>query len=203
MKMPKPKKKSKSSKGSDFERAICKQLGLWWTNGERDDVFWRTSQSGGRATQRTKQGVATRNEYGDIHATDIGGYPLTNLATIEVKKGYTRQTIFDMLDKLPRETKQPYKLFLRQAIEQHYEAGSFSWWLISKRDYKNTMLTIPLNLKKLISKNITKWLYPSMYLRCKIFEDEPPYNLYTLPLDIFLTNVPATEIQRISKEVCS
>ena len=44
----------KSQKGGAWEREFSKYLSLWITEGERDDVFWRSSQSGGRATQRAK-----------------------------------------------------------------------------------------------------------------------------------------------------
>jgi len=42
------------AKGSSFEREICTILSKWWTNNERDDVFWRTAGSGARATTRSK-----------------------------------------------------------------------------------------------------------------------------------------------------
>ncbi|MBM3120244.1 MAG: hypothetical protein FJ006_12010, partial [Chloroflexi bacterium] len=59
-----------SSKGASFERDISRQLSLWWTHGERDDVFWRSSMSGGRATVRAKKGQKTAYQNGDITATD-------------------------------------------------------------------------------------------------------------------------------------
>lgn len=47
-------------KGSVFEREICKALGRWWTDGERDDIFWRTAGSGARATCRLERGKVLR-----------------------------------------------------------------------------------------------------------------------------------------------
>jgi len=41
------------AKGGEFERDISRFLSRWWTYGERDDVFWRTSASGARATTRS------------------------------------------------------------------------------------------------------------------------------------------------------
>ena len=86
------------SKGAAFERKICKQLSLWWTEGERDDVFWRTSVSGGRATSRLKQGKKTAGQYGDITYTDPVGKPLIDLFTIELKCGYGTYDALDLLD---------------------------------------------------------------------------------------------------------
>lgn len=76
-------------KGEDFERQISKKLSLWWTDGERDDVFWRTSQSGGRATQRAKSALDTAYSYGDLTFIDPIGKPLCDLLVIEAKRGYT------------------------------------------------------------------------------------------------------------------
>ena len=76
-------------KGEDFERQISKQLSLWWTGGERDDVFWRTSQSGGRATQRAKSDLKTAYSYGDITFIDPIGKPFCDLLVLEAKRGYT------------------------------------------------------------------------------------------------------------------
>ena len=133
-------------KGSSFERAICKQLSLWWTDNKRTDVFWRTSGSGNRATARSKKGKKTFGQSADVQATDPIGQPLIDLCTIEIKKGYTRQTIFDLVDKLKNETKQPYKHFINQVIQDSEQAGSLFWMIIAKRDRKETLIIIPLSL---------------------------------------------------------
>lgn len=77
------------AKGSGYERNICKKLSLWWSNEKKDDIFWRTSQSGGRATQRMKSGCTTENSSGDACYLDAVGKPLVDLVCIEMKKGYT------------------------------------------------------------------------------------------------------------------
>ena len=80
---------SKSGKGSGFERELSKQMSLWWSGGERDDLVWRTSQSGGRATQRAKQAIRTKYGYGDLTFTDPSIKPLFDLLVISAKRGYT------------------------------------------------------------------------------------------------------------------
>ena len=143
------KKKCRSpKKGGAFERLICKQLSLWWTYNKRDDIFWRTAGSGARATTRSKRGRGTKNQYGDVQATDPIGQPLIDLCTIEIKKGYSRNSYFDLIDKLPNETKQPYKKFIQQAVEQHEQAGTEWWLLITKRDYKEALIAMPVGLKR-------------------------------------------------------
>jgi len=72
------------SKGSDFERQCCKLLSLWITNGKREDVFWRSAMSGGRATVAKKAGRDVR-QAGDITAVAPEGHALTDHYYIECK----------------------------------------------------------------------------------------------------------------------
>src|SRR5262245_2386383 len=58
----KRKKYNRAAKGSKFERDLCRQLSLWWSDGKRDDVFWRASQSGGRAKFRGRRGLQTHGQ---------------------------------------------------------------------------------------------------------------------------------------------
>lgn len=78
------------AKGSKFERKMCKKFSMWWTNNKRNDVFWRTSQSGGRATERQKKGEKTAGGYGDMMATHEIAKPFENIFIIEFKKGYDK-----------------------------------------------------------------------------------------------------------------
>lgn len=71
-------------KGSKFERDICKLLSLWVTAGVRQDVFWRSAMSGGRATVRGRQGVDVR-QMGDVCAVAPEGHVLTDRYYIECK----------------------------------------------------------------------------------------------------------------------
>jgi hypothetical protein len=91
---------TKSSKGSQYERNTCRQLSLWWTNEKDDSSFWRTSQSGGRATTRAKQKLKTPNSYGDVGYLDVSGKPFIDKVLLELKRGYTKDiSILDFLDK--------------------------------------------------------------------------------------------------------
>lgn len=139
-----------TSKGSDFERLICKKLSLWWTNGERDDVFWRSSGSGARAKTRSKKGMSTFGQYGDIQATDPIGQPLIDLVTIELKRGYNKTTIVDMLDKPGKAAVQQWELFFRQVDEDCRNAKSKGWLLIHRRDRREAMVTMPKRVLSLL-----------------------------------------------------
>lgn len=74
-------------KGSRYERDVCKDLSLWVSGGTKEDLFWRSAMSGGRATiarRRTTARVAA--QAGDITATAPEGHILTDLYYIEVKR---------------------------------------------------------------------------------------------------------------------
>lgn len=73
------------AKGAAFERDVCKALGLWVTAGKRDDVFWRSAMSGGRATIRQRGGKETRHQAGDISSVHEAGHVLTSYWFIECK----------------------------------------------------------------------------------------------------------------------
>lgn len=133
----------KSQKGGEFEREFCKDLSRWWTNGARDDIFWRTAGSGGRATARRKQGRTTANSNGDIMATDVLGIPLLNVFAFELKRGYSKHTIVDVFDKAPNSALQEYENWIVQAEESQRNSDAESWAIVTRRDRRVAMLYMP------------------------------------------------------------
>ena len=83
----KPKKKGVcgKQKGSGFEREICKKLSDWISGGERDDIFWRSAMSGGRATLQFKKGADNKSQVGDISSINKLGDKFTDHFVIECK----------------------------------------------------------------------------------------------------------------------
>ena len=69
-------------KGAQFERDVCKMLSLSLSNGSRDDIFWRSAMSGGRATI----GCGRNNQLGDISSVGTEGFALTDRFVIECKR---------------------------------------------------------------------------------------------------------------------
>ena len=134
---------NRASKGSTFERKICTLLSEWWSDGARDDIFWRTAGSGARAKVRGRKKKSTAGQHGDICATDPIGQPLIDVFTMELKRGYNRHTIADLLDKPIGATKQEYEKWIEQAIESHTQARSFTWMLIVQRDRRDTLVFVP------------------------------------------------------------
>ena len=134
----KRKKGRGSRKGSSFERTVCKQLSLWWTGGKDDSVFWRTSNSGGRATLRGKKGLSTRSHHGDLCAVDDCGKPFTDYFTVEAKRGYPGASSMELLDQsrgIP-----VYRRWIEKAITTHKAAGSQTWLLIVKRNGREPLV---------------------------------------------------------------
>jgi|SRR5262252_1389135 len=76
---------SGKQKGGRFERDTCRALSLWVSDGKRDDIFWRSSMSGGRATIGLKTGRRRGAQAGDIGAIDGLAELLLRLFYIECK----------------------------------------------------------------------------------------------------------------------
>lgn len=73
-------------KGAHFEREVCKALSLWITRGRKEDCFWRSAMSGGRATfARKTTGDSLSRQAGDICAVSPEGHVLTDNFYIELK----------------------------------------------------------------------------------------------------------------------
>lgn len=126
------------SKGSSFERKICTILSLWWTDNERDDVFWRSAGSGARATVR--RGIRTEGHAGDVCYTDPIGKPLIDLVTIELKRGYKDAVFSQAIDRPENSKASQWETFVRQAEQSARDAGSVSWFLIQQRDRRRALL---------------------------------------------------------------
>jgi len=136
-----------ANKGSPFEREVSVLLSLWWSGGERDDIYWRRD-SGARAKTRGRAGKATFGAHGDICAVDPIGLPLTNCCTLELKRGYKQWSFLDILDR-PRmkanqkkPTYQKFELFMHQAQEDADLAGTWPV-IVAKRDKRCKIIVIP------------------------------------------------------------
>lgn len=79
------RKGGSKQKGSQFEREIAEKLSRWATFGDRSDVFWRSSMSGGRATVARKRGKLLQAQTGDLSAIHSLGEPFLNKFYVELK----------------------------------------------------------------------------------------------------------------------
>lgn len=180
------------AKGSEFERDICKLLSLWWTDGERDDIFWRTAGSGARATQRAKRSQSTFGQYGDVQATDPMGQPLIDLCTIELKRGYSKSTFADLIEDSQTANAKPcmYAKFIEQAKADAKKANAPWWLLIVKRDRRKAIVIYPPKLFDMNWAGLDK---------CRIFRKKK-IHVYISPLVMFLDYVSPDDIIKLHGE---
>lgn len=133
----------KSKKGARFERKIAPMLSLWWTNGARSDVFWKTGGSGGRAKRRGRKGLTTAGQDGDLFAADAIGDPFIRTFTMELKRGYSKTSPFDAMDKLVSYKPQVFEQWIKQASESSLQAGSAFWAILFCRNRREPMVSFP------------------------------------------------------------
>jgi hypothetical protein len=177
------------AKGSSFERELCKKLSRWWTNGADDNVFWRSSNSGGRATVRGRRTKQEERHVGDIISIDPDSEPFTNTFVIEAKKGYGNCSIIDLVSNPQWSYTTGFSPLLRQAIEQATEAQAMYWMLIHQANRKVGMVHIPSSSEP---------LFPINQYHCKVRTIVPAIRVFknfTNPeLPISITSFPLNEL---------
>lgn len=135
-----------SDKGQNYEREISRDLSLWISSGKHDDLLWRSSQSGGRATTRAKSGKRTIGHASDLCATSSEAEWFTQLFTTEIKKGYPKASPFnsiDCLDRAKRNVEGTFEAFITQTKAAQARAGTPYWMLIHSRTRKAPMIYLP------------------------------------------------------------
>lgn len=191
------------SKGSSFERKNCKTLSLWWSDGVNDAMFWRTSNSGGRATVRNKKQLDTYGQYGDIQATTSSSKVLIELCVIEIKKGYGRSNFGDIIDAPQKAAKQQYVKFIEQVLADQAKAKTPFWMLITARDRRETLISFPTRfLGALLEKGVS-FTEATPYCRTTIAldsGDKDRIHVFTVRFSDFLTHVKPQVIRKIWKE---
>lgn len=136
-------------KGSAYEREKCRELSLWITEGQRDDLFWRSPTSGGRATSRAKKGLNTYGCYGDILCVDPDGlWLIPTTITVEIKKGYTTKLLFSDLIERPGAESLIHK-FWQKIKKESQRANSLYPFLIFRRSFRNEMVLTDFGFTKL------------------------------------------------------
>lgn len=120
------------AKGCQYERDVSKTLSLWLTDGEREDVLWRSAGSGNRSTIADDH----RAHAGDLMATTPEGYVLTEPTYIEIKRYKDLE-----IKKILKGTGKLFKVW-NDTVE---EARSFDKWpvLIARQDYYPALWCVP------------------------------------------------------------
>ncbi len=187
---------SKSGKGSSFERDICRQLSLWWSNGKRDDLFWRCAGSGAMAKTRSKIGKQTFGQYGDVQATDPIGQPLLDVFTIEVKRGYSSASFINMLDKPDTAAMQIWEAFYQQVLQDSKNAKSRFWMIIWRRDRKQTLVYMPMTVMSSLLGMYIRLTFP--HLKGKVqLKDGMFVRVFVCTLNDFLSHVEPCHVESL------
>jgi len=182
-----------SSKGSSFEREFAVQLGLWWCG--REDAFWRSSGSGGRANMRHRAGRDTAGQFGDIAATIPEGQPLIDCITFELKRGYTEAHIGGLFDSPPGARDPELAAFFAQAELAHKQAWTTTWAVVHKRDRREAVLWVPYEFAVLLKKHCGLKLVPDPIL---VYQDTRVGRVIGCHLSWFFANVRREHIEGIS-----
>lgn len=141
---------------------------------------------------RGRKGKGTRGHCGDICATDSEGEPLVRLITFELKRGYNRAELHQLLDKPPRAKLQTYQEWIVQATRAAKRAGTPYWAIIHKRDMREVTVTVP---RKLIAVFDLYDVHPRVmtYVRGR----ERLVEIMTLRLDDFLGAVSRKDVTQV------
>jgi len=152
------------AKGADWERQLCKEFSLWWTDGKRDDIFWRTSNSGGRATMRGKK--STSGQYGDMGFIDPIGKPLIDFCTFEFKRGYPRAVLHDFFDDPVGNSKSVriWEKWICKARAETIRADTHIWMIVHRRNRREPLVVTTPNLISLlgIQKEFSRSIVPKL-----------------------------------------
>ena len=92
---------------------------------------------------RARQGKRTKGHCGDIAATCAEGEFVTSKITIELKRGYNKVTLADVLDRPENLKQQGLEAFFEQAITAAVNAGTDHWMLVHKRDGREPIVYLP------------------------------------------------------------
>lgn len=155
------------AKGAAYEREICTRLSEWWQPG-RDDIFWRSSNSGGRATVRRRRGRATYGHEGDIAAVDPIGAPLLKLCAIEIKRGYTKHTFASILDVTEKSKQTMFEQWHQQVWTAMNNSKAHAWLLIVRRDRHEAVVFMPTSLYRSFEKQGCFDIKPRPHIRMHV-----------------------------------
>ncbi len=129
--------------GAKYEREICVALSLWVSHGESEDLFWRSSMSGGRATIAHRVGRSIK-PCGDICSIDPRGHALTDPFFIEVK-----HVSRVLLDRFLMENSGPISKFWKKAKQQAADHKREPMLIIKEKRRLTVVITRKNALRKI------------------------------------------------------
>jgi len=174
-----------SKKGGSFERQIAKDLSLWFSDGHEDDLFWRSDASGARAKTRSKKGKRTHGQHGDICSTHPDSEILTRFFVIELKRGYQKWSMLDLVDKKPHAARQVLEKFVEQVKSDQKNSAVPFWSIIARRDQRDPVIIFDSEFV-----DVFNMLDRLSYIRIKT----PELSAYLFNLGEFFRIIKSSEI---------
>lgn len=169
-------------KGAGFERQIAKTLSLWLSHGDRDDLLWRSSLSGGRATLQVQSGNTVGNQSGDLSPIGAEAMDFSQYFTVECKH-YKDIFLTDIVYGLRKGD--GIGKFWEQAKNDADQAEKFPL-LIAKQNFGKEIIAMPQHIMLQVQKD--KNFYPA-------HADILPASI--VKLEDFLENVTPEELIEI------
>ena len=153
------------AKGAEFEREICKKLSYWVSKNQRDDIFWRSAMSGGRATIGLRAGKERHAQSGDLSSIHSMGHKLTDEFYVEMK--FYKDLQLHLL--ITQQTGNLYSFW--NTTMQEAKAYKKTPWLIAKQNRQPILLcTKYMNLPKPI-RHLVRAQFPSLDLQIFLLDD--------------------------------
>ena len=153
----------------------------------QDDVFWRTDSSGGRSTQRAKQGLTTKNATGDISSRCTVGDLFTKHFVIEIKRGYNKIELLTLLDKPANKNHHLIEWWKKLDMECLREDAAWPM-LIFKKDRCEACIAISEQFFEVM---LAHYGYtPRIHWLTINFQDPQMLNMIIMNFEQFLTWLP-------------
>lgn len=170
------------SKGAAWERVVCRKLSLWVSNMAREDVFWRSSMSGGRATVWRKKGKKHADAAcGDVTAILPAGRRFLDIFFVECKA--TRNLHLDAYLSRTLKGQKDDHWFKPCAQSKDHAKSPF---VILKRDRMEPMVFVNKTGRDRLEAVTTRRLHAVATF--------PIYGVVVFPLNYLLTHVPGHKI---------
>jgi hypothetical protein len=147
-------------KGASFEREVCVMLSKWVTSGSREDVFWRSAMSGGRATvAHKKHGKQLSNQVGDISCIHPQGDHFSSTFAVECKfyakldyeglltgRGKLLAFWAEINEQASRYNKLPFLVCRQNRLHPHVCLSKNGRRKLDLPDTKTTLISIPYDM---------------------------------------------------------
>lgn len=171
-------------KGASFEREVCVMLSKWVTDGRREDVFWRSAMSGGRATVGHRRGKSHAAQVGDISCIHPDGQSFINVFAPECKfyasldyqglltgKGKLLAFWTEINEQASRYKKRPFLIARQNRLPTYICIDWLGMEELKLSEQSTTLISIPHNMYLIEVNNFLKWCKPYV-----VNDRRPPSN---------------------------